>query len=281
VAAPRSRSLRGLDLPAAGAVTGGLALLVLALARAERAGALGLVPLASLAAAVALLAAFAARERTSARPLVPPRLLRTRAVVAALLAAAVLTATTSGGAVLATLHLQDVLGMAPARAGLVLLPLSIAVVAGSVAAARLRAGAPALIAGGVALVAAGSAVASTALTSTGGAAGIAAWGLLAGLGLGGASVAATTLGASAVAEADRGTVAGLLNTAAQVGTAVGVAALVLVSGMSGVPAGHRLGFAAAAAVAALGAHCLRRLAPPARPPRRPAAQLSPPRRSQQ
>jgi MFS family permease len=75
--------------------------------------------------------------------------------------------------------------------------------------------------------------------------------VLTGLGLGAASVSATTLGASAVDEADRGTTAGLLNTAAQVGTAVGVAALVLLAGES-----HRLGFAAAAGAAAVGAAAL-------------------------
>jgi MFS family permease len=59
-----------------------------------------------------------------------------------------------------------------------------------------------------------------------------------------ASVAATTLGTSAVGERERGTAAGLLNTAAQVGTALGIAALVLVAGA----AGHRLAFAAVAVI---------------------------------
>jgi MFS family permease len=79
------------------------------------------------------------------------------------------------------------------------------------------------------------------------------WGVLAGLGLGAASVAATTLGTSAVGPGDRGTAAGLLSTAAQVGTAVGVAALVLAAGTSDATAGHRIGFGAAAALALLGA----------------------------
>jgi MFS family permease len=102
-----------------------------------------------------------------------------------------------------------------------------------------------VIAGGLALVGAGSAVAAASLTATS----VIAWGVLAGVGVGSASVAATTLGASAVGDADRGTVAGLLGTAAQVGTALGVAALVLVAGAA---ADYRLGLAVAAAVAALG-----------------------------
>ena len=73
---------------------------------------------------------------------------------------------------------------------------------------------------------------------------LAGWGVLCGLGIGVASVAATTLGTSAVGERERGTAAGLLNTAAQVGTALGIAALVLVAGA----AGHRLAFAAVAVI---------------------------------
>ena len=242
-----------LDLPGALAATGGLGLLVLALALAEQAGPLAPATLVALAGAALLLVALAVRERTAAHPLVPPALLRNRPLAAALLAAALLTATTSGGGILATLHLQDVLALSPAGAGLLLLPLSLAVVAGSTGAARMRGSAPAVIAGGVALIAAGSAVAAASLTATSGRAGVIAWGVLAGLGLGAASVAATTLGASAVREGDRGTAAGLLNTSAQVGTAVGVAAFILIAGTTDAAAGHRLGYAAAAVLAVLGA----------------------------
>jgi EmrB/QacA subfamily drug resistance transporter len=246
------RRPRALDLPGALAATSGLGLLVLALAQAERSGPLTPVPLAALAGATLLLAALADRERTAADPLVPPALLRVRPLAAALLAAALLTATTSGGGVLATLHLQDVLGLSPTGAGLLLLPFSLSVVAGSIAAARMPASASAVIAVGIALVGAGCAAAAISLTATSGSAGVVVWGAIAGLGLGAATAAATTLGASAVAGTDRGTAAGLLNTAAQVGTAVGVAGLVLVAGTATATAGHRIGFAAAAAVAALG-----------------------------
>jgi MFS family permease len=245
-----ARPAHGLDLPGAVTATCGLALLVLALADAERSPG---VALAALAAAGILLCTFVVRERSAADPLVPPAIIRARPVAGAVLAAALLTATTSGGAVMATLHLQDVLGMDPAGAALVLLPLSIAVVAGSVAATRVRTGPPAVIGCGIGLVAAGSAAAAAGITATSGVAAVALWGVLAGFGLGAASVAATTLGASAVAEADRGTAAGVLNTAAQVGTALGVAALVLVADTTAPATGHRLGFAAAALAAAIGA----------------------------
>ena len=178
----------------------------------------------------------------------PPALLRVRPLVAAILTGALLTATTSGGAVLVSLHLQDVLGLRPAAAGFVLLPFSVCAAVGSAVSAKLPGRPATTIAGGVALVAAGSAIAAAGLD--GGTAVLVAWGVLCGLGIGIASVAATTLGTSAVADAERGTASGLLNTAAQVGTAVGIAALVLV--------GHRLGFAAAGALAAVGAVALYR-----------------------
>jgi MFS family permease len=240
---PDGGARASLDLPGTLAATGGLALLVLALALAERSGPLAPGPLAALGGAALLLGGFVARERTAAAPLVAPALLRRRALVVALLAAAVLTATTSGGGVLATLHLQEALGLGPAAAGLTLLPLSLSVVTGSWAATRLRAGARTLIAGGLALVAAGSALAAPAT----GRGGLVAWAVLAGLGLGAASVAATTLGSSAVGDADRGVASGLLATAAQVGTALGVAGIVLVAGS----AGHGAGFVAAAVAALL------------------------------
>jgi EmrB/QacA subfamily drug resistance transporter len=244
---------RELDLPGAVAATGGLGLLVLALAQAEQSGPLAPLTLVALGGAALLLGAFAVRERAAANPLVPPALLGVRPLAVALLAGAVLTATTSGGAVLASLHLQDVLQLRPAAAGVVLLPFSLCAAVGSAVSARLPGRPATIIAGGVALVAAGSAVAAAGLTAPSATTALVAWGVLSGLGIGIASVAATTLGASAVADADRATAAGLLNTAAQVGTAIGIAGLVLIAGEASPSTGHRVGFAAAAALAATGA----------------------------
>ncbi|HEX6021261.1 MAG TPA: MFS transporter [Solirubrobacter sp.] len=192
---------RRVDLLSATAATGGLALLVAALSGMP----------AALAGAAALLALFVRRDRASSEPLV----IRDRTVAKAAIAGALLTATTSGTGVLASLYLQGDAGLGPSAASLALLPLSVAVVVGSIVGARLEIG--------VVLVAAGCAA-----LALGGVASVLVWGALAGYGLGAASVAATTLGTSAVAEADRGAVSGLLNTAAQVGTAVGVAALVAI-----------------------------------------------------
>ena len=242
----------GVDLAGALAASSGLGLLVFALAQAEDSGLLAPVPLLALVGAAAMLGVFAIRETRSTDPLVPPALLRSRSLVVALLAAALLTATTGGGGILATLQLQGALGLGPTSAGLILLPLSTAVVAGSITAARIGLTTRAVIAGGFALVMAGAAVAALGLSANGGIGVIVGWGVLSGLGLGAASVAATTLGTSAVDQGDRGAASAMLNTAAQVGTAIGVAALVLVAGAATGAAGYGLGFAGAAVLASFG-----------------------------
>ncbi len=95
--------------------------------------------------------------------------------------------------------------------------------------------------------------------------------VLSGLGLGCAAVASTAAGVSSVTEDKRGLASGLLNAAAQIGTALGIAALVAVAAArteavsGGLPAevalvaGYRLAFLVALGVAlagALGALCL-------------------------
>ena len=79
----------------------------------------------------------------------------------------------------------------------------------------------------------------------------------AGAGLGLSSVAATTLGTT-VPDVLRGTASGIINTAAQLGTAVGIAALLLIADATTGAPGPGTGapviaWAAAAAIAAAGA----------------------------
>ena len=80
---------------------------------------------------------------------------------------------------------------------------------------------------------------------------------LMGFGLGIASVASTTVGTSAAPPTERGVASGLLNSAAQIGTAVGLAVIVpLTSPDAEGPAqmldGMRPGFIGAALIAVLG-----------------------------
>ena len=117
--------------PARSSATAGLAALVLrahAPARPRR---------SSLAAAA--FALFAAVERRAADPLLPLAALRRPRVATPNLVALVLTATTTPPMLLCTLHAQDVLGLDPVAAGLLFPPFNLAVVAGSLGGPRVAA----------------------------------------------------------------------------------------------------------------------------------------------
>jgi MFS family permease len=203
-----------------------------------------------LGLAIALAPAFWVVDRRSASPLLPGALLRQPTVQQGALGALLNTAATSSVATLATLYLQNTLHRSPLTAAAALLPFSVAVIVGSSLAAPLLRRAPPqrVAAAGLAVIAGGDAalilVAShiPALSAC-----IAA----AGFGIGMSSVATTTLGTS-VALTSRGTASGVINTTAQLGTAVGIAVLVLVAtATTGAPAAHTARPAIAWAVAAV------------------------------
>jgi MFS family permease len=202
-----------------------------------------------------LVAVLVVVERHAREPLLPAAAVRHPRLRVAVCAAALNTATTSSAMTLATLYLQDARGASPTAAGLLLVPCSLSVVAGSGVAAPLlrRRQARSAIALGLASIAAGVAILVAASAAT--------WLLpvgvgVAGAGLGVSSVAANALGTK-VPEGLRGTASGALNTAAQLGTALGVSILLLVAAASedsGLPlAGRSLGWACAAIAAATAA----------------------------
>ena len=214
----------------------GAALLVLAVVLVV-AGAAGVEPGAGLGRPAALAAgggaagaAFVVRVRRAADPLVPRAAARSADLRHGTLLSCVNTATTSSVAVVATLLLQDQLGLSVLATGLTLLPLSVLVVAGSALARPLlaRVSARRATAAGLAVVALGD----LGLVLLGrGPAGIAAAAAVVGLGLGVASVAATHLGTTVPAGL-AGSASGVLNTGAQLGTAVGTALVVMVAGLT-------------------------------------------------
>ena len=257
---------RGLDLLGAGTVTAGLVLLVLGLTRTEQAGFGSPPTLATLGLAAAFFGAFVFVERRAADPLVPLRLFRLRGLVGAALVAFALTATTAPVGVLVTLYLQDTLGYSASVAGLAGLPFSLCVIVGSALGGRIagRLGGRATMSLGLAVVAA-SALVAAGITAEGGVAYVIVGSSLSGLGLGCASVASTARGTSAVERGKRGLASGFMNTSAQVGTALGLAALLTLaatrtaalsggaySGAEALVAGYRFAFFLAAGVAALG-----------------------------
>ena len=266
---PESRdpaASRRLDLLGAGTVTSGLVLLVLGLTRTEEAGFGSPTTLATLGLAATFFGAFVFVERRAADPLVPLRLFRLHALVGAALVAFALTAATAPVGVLVTLYLQNTLGYSASLAGLAGLPFSLCVIAGSMMGGRIseRIGGRVTMSLGLAVVAA-SALVTAGITAEGGVAYVLAGAALSGLGLGCASVASTARGTSAVEEGKRGLASGFMNTSAQVGTALGLAALLTLaatrtaalsdgaeSAAEALVAGYRLAFLVAAGVASLG-----------------------------
>ncbi|MGY1858036.1 MFS transporter [Modestobacter sp. SYSU DS0290] len=240
-----------LDAPGAVVLTLAIASLIAGASLVQEPGrrlaGLGLVV---LAAALGLL--LRRVEQRSSAPLLPRAALRHRDLRTGCLVSFVNTASTSSAVILATLHLQESAGQTSTAAALGLLPFSVLVVAGSALSPRLLRPLGRHRTAAVGL--AGIAVGTAALVTVPGAAWAAPVAVaVAGFGIGLSSVAATTLGTD-VSEDLEATAAGLLNTAAQLGTAVGVALVLLiastVTGLAGAPAGDVTGWLSAAAVAA-------------------------------
>jgi len=260
---------RRLDLAGALMATAGLTLLVYGLTRAEGTGLGSPTTAGALLASLLLLAAFVLVEYRARHPLVPLRVFRSRGFVGANLVAVWLTATTTPPMFLCTLHAQEVLGLAPAQAGLLFPPFNLSVVAGSLLGPRAARslGRRGAMATGL-LAVAGGALLLLGISPGGGypSAMLPGFALM-GAGLGAASVASTAAGTLAAAEGEQGLASGLLNSAAQVGTALGLAVVVPLSaarsaalsgGVGDPPAaalvgGYESGFLGAAALAAFGA----------------------------
>ncbi|SFW81440.1 MFS transporter [Amycolatopsis australiensis] len=233
-----------LDLPGAVLVTGALLAGIAALS--------GVVPVVLAPSALLLLGMFAVVELRSANPLLPGRLVRSARFCSALAAAFALTCATTPASVVATAFFQTAQGLPAGLTGVLFAPFSVGVVVGSAAASRLlsRWGAR-LCAGigfgivvaallvGAAAVAAGSTALFTASLA------------LSGAGLGGASVAATHAGTEVVGDEHRGIASGLLNTAPQLGSAIGTAVIGVVA-LSSDPPKLLAGMLVAAGVAVAG-----------------------------
>ena len=197
-------------------------------------------------------------ERRAQAPLFPPGTLRNANLRTGTIAAFLNTATTSPAIAIATLELQRQQHLNPGAAAVRLIPMSLGAVSGAVLAGRLHASRPhrAVLGWGLGAIACANATLVATLA--------AAWLLpigvaLAGVGIGLASASATRIGTD-VPPRQHDTAAGTLNTAAQLGAAVGTAALLCLAesttGDSLPLAGARLGWLAAAMLALTGAAAL-------------------------
>ncbi|MGY1804147.1 MFS transporter [Blastococcus sp. SYSU D00922] len=214
-------------------------------------------------AAVVVGGAFAAADRRSPAPVLPASLLRAPNVLRGTTGSFVNTATTSV-ATLITLYLQSTLGRSPLEAAATLLPLSVSVIAGAAVAGRLVVRRPRERVTAVGLGLIGVGIAAPLLAPTGPVL-VGAGMAVAGVGLGLAAVATTSLGTD-VDESLRATSSGVINTSAQLGTAIGTAVVLLIAAATtGVPAAGTgtpvVAWSAPAVLAAFAALAFARLRP--------------------
>ena len=218
----------------AGAVTGtgGVALLVYGLSKAAT-GADGVSHwgdaqvLASLTVSVALLVSFVLVEIRSPHPLLPMRVLADRNRSGTYLIMLCVSTGLFGLFFFLTLFIQTVLGYSAIRSGLAYLPFAVGVVAGSSVAAPLvpRTGPRPLIVAGAAMVAGGMFWFSRLTEHAGYASDLLGPQIVCSLGLGLVFVPLSLVSLHNVAEQDSGVASSLLNTAQQVGGAIGLAVL--------------------------------------------------------
>jgi MFS family permease len=230
---------------------------------------------------VPLTALFIRADRRAAAPFLPATALRVPPLRRGAAGSFLNTTATSSAMTLTTLYLQGTLHRSPLLAAAMLMPFSLAVVAGSGLAtpALRRTGPQPALATGLAVIAAADAALTVAAPHPWA---LSACAATAGAGLGLSSVAATTLGTT-VPEVLRGTASGIINTAAQLGTALGIAALLLIADATTGAPGPGTGapviaWAAAAAIAAAGALAFTRSPQPdpaAASPAGPKANTSP------
>ncbi|HEY2636579.1 MAG TPA: MFS transporter [Solirubrobacteraceae bacterium] len=220
---------RGESIDVAGAllVTGGLVALVYALVDANSAGWGSFQTIGLLALGVALLVAFVVTELRSRHPIMPLGIFRNRNVASANAVALLVGASLFSMFFFISLYMQQVLGYSALKAGLSYLPLALAIMASAGAAAQLvnRVGPKVVLATGMVLVAVGLLL-FTQVSAGGTFAGdILAPSIIVAFGLGFSFVPLMITAVAGVGEAEAGLASGLINTAQQIGGALGLAIL--------------------------------------------------------
>jgi predicted MFS family arabinose efflux permease len=253
---------RHFDVGGAISVTAGLSVLVFALVEANSAGWASAQTLALLATSAALLAGFVAIERRSAAPLVPFSIFRLRTVTGANVVGLL-----TGGSLFSmfffiSLYMQQVLGYDAIKAGLSYLPLAVSIIVAAGVASQLvtRVGFRPVLAAGMALIAGGLLWFSQISTHGSFLGDILGPSLLAAVGLGFAFVPVTIAAVAGVRDRDQGLASGMINTAQQVGGALGLAILSAIStsvigaahDRATLTSGFHSAFLAGAAIAGLG-----------------------------
>jgi EmrB/QacA subfamily drug resistance transporter len=225
---------RHFDFPGAAAITSGLMLLVYATTRATTDGWGATSTLGLLAVSAALVLAFVVIELRSPAPLLPLRIFRLRTLTAANITMTLVGAVTFSEFFLLTLYVQDVLHYSAVQSGAAFSAFALAVVVMSNVAQAVvaRLGVRATLTLGLLA----SAVSVAALTRLPVDAhyfwDLFPWFVLGGAGLGLSFVPITIAGLAGVERSDAGVASGLINTARQIGGAVGIAAVSAIAATS-------------------------------------------------
>lgn len=233
---------------------GALALVTFGLIEAGSAGWGSALVVAAVGVGIVLAGVFVAAESRVAHPMLPTRLFRSSVFSAANVVGLVLNFGVYGQVFVLSLYFQRARGYSALATGLALLPFAAMTVAGPVAVGRLTAkvGARLPMVAGQLCAAAGSALLATAGAHT--PYSYLVPGLVA-LGIGMALVMPSMTAAvvQAAPGAQAGVASGVLNTARQVGGAIGVALLGSLIAGGHLVSGMRLGLEAVAVAFALGA----------------------------
>ncbi len=243
-----------LDVPGAVLVTAGTGAAIYGLVNAGDRGWASTATLVALAAAVLLYAAFALSQRAVRAPLMDPRILTRRPVVAGTFMILVATALMIAVFFLGSFYLQHLRGYGALRTGLLFLPVALATIAGAHTAGQVigRLGQRAIGVTGLAVAGLGTAVPAIWDGAVVLVIGIS----VAAAGIGATFVAASTTALAHAAPHEAGVASGILSTFHEFGASLGVAAVssiaaASIAGTSG--AGFTNAFTFAAVVAGVAA----------------------------
>lgn len=236
IAAPRvlaetERRTGRFDVGGAVGATLGMGALVFGIIESGERGWTSPVTVGALVAGVVLLALLVVHESRTAHPIMPLRLFRSRERSGAYAARLLYLGAMIGFFYFTTQYLQDALGFSPLQAGLGFFPMTLVNFAVALAVPRLMRRIPgvALLAAGMALTLVGMAWLSRVDAGDTYLAAVALPMLLIGAGQGLAFAPLTNSGIAGVAPEDAGAASGLVNTAHQLGMALGLGILVAVS----------------------------------------------------
>jgi EmrB/QacA subfamily drug resistance transporter len=264
IAATRPLERRRVDVAGAVAVTTSVTALVFGLSRIESSGATSAVVATSILIALAALAAFIVIEQRVEHPLVRLSVFRSRQLSAANIVEMIVSAAIIGQAYFGSLYLQRVLGYSAIKTGLAFLPNTLVIMVSATLVPKIlaRTGVKTVVlAGTLGLAAAQGLLARLPVDGTyvrHFLPGLVLFGLALGATFTGALVGATT----GVSENDQGLASGIVNTAEQIGSSLGIAVLASVAAsrtataarngadqLSAVNAGYTRAFAVAAGLA--------------------------------